>query len=64
MTMTEQSIFELIILFGVLHIFIVSIVETIVKTKHKSFWWGFFFTAPIGLIITLLLDIKDGILSN
>jgi len=55
----ETYIFELIILFGVLHIFIVSIIETIVKTKHKSFWWGFFFTAPIGIIIAILLDIRD-----
>lgn len=59
----ETYIFELIVLFIVLHIFIIGIVETIVKTKHNPFWWGFFFTAPIGIIIALLLDIKDSISS-
>ena len=29
------------------------------KTKRKAFWWMFFFTIPVGAIITLLLDIKD-----
>lgn len=55
----EAYIFELTVLFIVLHIFIISIVETIVKTKHKIFWWGFFFTAPIGVIIAILLDIRE-----
>ena len=29
------------------------------KTNRNPFWWMFFFTIPVGAIITLLLDIKD-----
>lgn len=47
-----------------LHSIILRITEGIVKTRHRVFWWGFFFTAPIGIIIALLLDIKDSISSN
>lgn len=42
-----------------LHILTITITGAIVKTKHNPFWWCFFFTTPIGIIIALLLDIKD-----
>ena len=35
------------------------IVSKVLKTNHKSFWWMFFLTIPVGAIITILLDIKD-----
>lgn len=46
----------LIILGYLLITFIFSIA---LNTNHKSFWWMFFLTIPMGVIITILLDIKD-----
>lgn len=43
----------------VFYVVITLIFSTALKTKHKSFWWMFFLTIPVGAIITLLLDIKD-----
>ena len=48
-------------------IFVISLVylmatlvfSMVLKTNHKSFWWMFFLTIPVGAIITILLDIKD-----
>ena len=41
------------------HLPIAFIFSRVLNTNHKSFWWMFFLTIPMGAIITILLDIKD-----
>ena len=41
------------------YLLITFIFSKVLKTNHKSFWWMFFLTIPVGAIITILLDIKD-----
>lgn len=40
-----------------IHVSCVIIASLSIKTKHECYWWMFFFTVPIGIIIVLLLDI-------
>ena len=43
------------------HLMMTFIFSRVLNTNHKSFWWMFFLTIPMGAIITILLDIKDSI---
>ena len=43
----------------IIYIVVTIIFSKVLKTNHKSFWWMFFLTIPVGAIITILLDIKD-----
>lgn len=52
-----DSIEYILIFLG--YLLITFIFSRVLKTNHKSFWWMFFFTIPVGAIITILLDIKD-----
>jgi len=43
----------------VIYILLLQWISTALHTRHSAFWWMFFLTIPLGVIITLLLDIKD-----
>ena len=57
--MDTSSIIGLAILAIVVHIVILLCVSHDLKTRHKAFWWMFFFSIPVGVLITILLDIKE-----
>ena len=57
--MEAITIFILPALGLVIYILLLQWISTSLHTRHSAFWWMFFLTIPLGVIITLLLDIKD-----